>query len=108
MNVATAAIDVCIALGAFILVLCAVGLLAMRDAVDKLHYVGPATTLAPLFVALAVIIEDGFTSPAALKAASVAVAIVVTSPIVSFATLRALRTREVGTPDAVAEAVLQE
>ncbi len=107
MNVAPLIVDLLIGLGSVVLLLCAAGVLAMHDAVDQLHYLGPATTIAPLFIAVAIVIEEGFTSQAALKGLSVATAIVVASPIVSYATLRAIRTRETGAPDAVREAVVQ-
>jgi multisubunit Na+/H+ antiporter MnhG subunit len=41
---------------------CAVGLVAMRTAADKLHYAGWASTIAPALVAAGVVVETGFTS----------------------------------------------
>ncbi len=101
------AVDALVAFGVLVLLLSVVGLFAMRDAVDKLHYVGPATTLAPLSIALAVVIEDGLTSQAGLKSLCVAFAIVVTSPIVTYATLRAIQTRELGRAEAPVDPLLQ-
>ncbi len=104
---AVAAVDVLVAFGTLVMLLSVVGLLAMRDAVDKLHYVGPATTLAPLAFALAIVIEDGFTSQPGLKALCVAVFIAITSPIVSYASLRAIQTRRVGRPEPPVEPEFQ-
>ncbi len=83
-----------------VLLLASLGLFAMRDAVDRLHYLGPVTTIAPVCMALAVVLEDGFTSQAGLKALCVAVLTILTSPIVQFVTLRAIVTRRHGSPDA--------
>ena len=102
------AIDALVAFATLVIVLCAAGLFAMRDAVDKLHYVAPATTLAPIAIAFAIVLEDGLSSQAGLKSLCVALAIIATSPIVSFATLRAIQTREVGAPDPPVDPVLQE
>ena len=96
---AVIATEVLVAAAMLALVLSVVGLIAMRDAVDKLHYVGPATTLVPLGIALAIVIEDGLTSQAGLKSLCVATVIAATSPIVSYATLRAIATRRVGRPE---------
>ena len=96
-----------VAFGTLVVVLSVAGLFAMRDAVDKLHYVGPVTTLAPLAIALAIVIEDGFTSQAGLKSIVVALAILATSPIVTYATLRAIQTREFGRPQAPQEPEVQ-
>ena len=90
-----------VALASIVLVLSAVGLAVMRTAPDRLHYVGPVSTVAPILVALAIVVEDGFTSQAGLKSLCVALAIVVTGPFVSYATLRAVQTRSTGSPEPV-------
>ncbi len=101
------AVDFLVAGGTLVLLLSVAGLLALRNAVDKLHYVGPATTLAPLAIALAIVIEDGFTSQAGLKGLCVALIIAATSPIVSYATLRTIQIREVGRPEPPVEPEFQ-
>jgi multisubunit Na+/H+ antiporter MnhG subunit len=104
---AVIATDVLVVFATLVLLLSVTGLFAMRDAVDKLHYVGPATTLAPLALALAIVIEDGFTSQAGLKSLVVAIAIAATSPIVTYATLRAIQTRDLGRPIAPVDPEVQ-
>ena len=104
---AVIAVDVLVAFGTLVVVLSVVGFFAMRDAIDRLHYAGPVATLAPLAIALAIVIEDGFTSQAGLKSIVVALAIAATSPIVTYATLRAIQTRRVGRPEAPREPELQ-
>ena len=99
--------DVLVGFATLVLVLSVAGLFAMRDPVDKLHYVGPAATLAPFAIALAIVIEDGFTSQAGLKALVVALAIAATSPLVTYATLRAIQTRDLGRPIAPVDPEVQ-
>lgn len=101
------ATGVFVTFGTLVLVLSVAGLFAMRDAVDKLHYLGPVTTLAPFAIALAIVIEDGFTSQAGLKSLVVAFALAASSPIVTYATLRAIQTRRRGRPEAPVEPELQ-
>ncbi len=96
-----------VALAVLIAVLSTVGLFAMRTAADRLHYVGPITTLAPGCFAVAIAIEDGFTSSASLKAFSIAALMLLTSPIVSYVTLRAIAIRERGAATAPVEPVVQ-
>ncbi len=104
---AVIATDVLVAFGTLVTVLSVVGLFAMRDAINRLHYAGPVATLAPFAIELAIVIEDGFTSQAGLKSIVVALAIATTSPIVTYATLRAIQTRRLGRPEAPSEPELQ-
>jgi multisubunit Na+/H+ antiporter MnhG subunit len=89
-----------LAIGAGVVTLLAsLGMFAMRDAVDRLHYLGPVTTIAPALMALAIVLEDGITSQAGLKALCVATLILATSPLIQYVTLRAIVTRRHGSPD---------
>ena len=89
-----------LAIGASVIaLLCGVGMFAMRDALDRLHYLGPVATIAPVAFALAIVIEDGFTSQAGLKASCVAALVVATSPLVQYVLLRTIVTRRHGSPD---------
>jgi multicomponent Na+:H+ antiporter subunit G len=60
------------------------GVLAMRDAYDRLHFTSPATTIAPLAIA------------AGIKALLVALLLLVTNPVLTHATARAGRIRQFG------------
>jgi monovalent cation/proton antiporter MnhG/PhaG subunit len=75
--------------------LCCAGMLAMKNPYDRLHAIAPANILAPIFVAGAVLVSEGF-SQAGIKAVLVAVALILTGPIVGHATARAARIREKG------------
>jgi multicomponent Na+:H+ antiporter subunit G len=72
-----------------------VGVLLMRDAYDKLHFTAPATTIAPLAIAAAIVLEERL-SAAGLKALLVALALLVTNPVLTHATARAARIRQFG------------
>jgi multicomponent Na+:H+ antiporter subunit G len=74
---------------------CCVGVLVMRDAYDRLHYTAPATTIAPLAIAAAIVLEEGL-SAAGVKALLVALALLVTNPVLTHATARAARIRRLG------------
>jgi multicomponent Na+:H+ antiporter subunit G len=80
--------------GASVLLSC-VGVLVMREALDRLHFTAPAATIGPVLVAAAVLVEEPLSS-AGLKAVLVALLLVVTTPVLSHATARAARIREHG------------
>jgi multisubunit Na+/H+ antiporter MnhG subunit len=67
----------------------------MRDALDQLHFTAPAATIAPVAVAVAVLLEEPLSS-AGVKAVIVAVLLIITTPVLSHATARAARIREHG------------
>lgn len=93
MNAADAAVFLLLALGVGIQLLCCVGLLVARGIFDRLHFLGPACTLAPLFIAVAIVLREGF-SIGGNKALLVAVLIIGTSPALTTATARAARVRQ--------------
>ena len=72
---------------------CCVGLVTMRNAFDRLHYLGPASTVGPLAIAAAVLVEEAFTQ-AGVKALLVASLLLFTSPVLTHATARAMRIHE--------------
>ena len=72
-----------------------VGVLVMRNAYDRLHFTAPATTIAPLAIAAAIVVEESL-SAAGIKALLVALALLVTNPVLTHATARAARIRQFG------------
>jgi monovalent cation/proton antiporter MnhG/PhaG subunit len=70
------------------------GVIAMRDAYDRLHYVAPAS-LGAVLIAGAVWAREG-PSGIALKATIVAVFLLVASPALAHGTARASRLSELG------------
>lgn len=86
------AIGVLLAIGVGIELLCCLGVLLMRDVFDQLHYVGPATTLGPLAIAVAVLLAEAL-SAAGIKAILIAIVLVLMGPVVTHATARAASVR---------------
>jgi multicomponent Na+:H+ antiporter subunit G len=76
-------------------VISCLGVLVMRDPLDRLHFTAPAGVLTPVAVAAAVLVEEPLSS-AGIKAVIVALLLIVTTPVLSHATARAARIREHG------------
>ncbi|HEY2957130.1 MAG TPA: monovalent cation/H(+) antiporter subunit G [Actinomycetota bacterium] len=95
MTVRELAVAVLLTLGVAVELVCCVGVLAMRDAYDKLHYTAPAATVGSLAIALAVVVQESF-SQAGVKALVIFLALLVTNPVLSHATARAARVRQLG------------
>jgi multicomponent Na+:H+ antiporter subunit G len=85
---------VLLALGVGVQVLSAIGVLAMRNAYERLHYVGTASVGGAL-ICVAVTVRESF-SLIGNKALLVAVFFLVTGPVLTHATARAVRVREEG------------
>jgi monovalent cation/proton antiporter MnhG/PhaG subunit len=84
-------------LGAGVLsaMLCCVGLVVMRDAHDRLHYLSAISTVPPVLIVAAVVVNQRLNS-VGLKAIVVLAVSVVTGPILVHAIGRALRIKERG------------
>jgi len=89
------AVAVLLGFGVAVTWLSCLGVLAMRDPYDRLHYTGPAAVLAPVAIAAAVVLEERL-SAAGIKAVLVALVLVVTNPVLGHATARAARIRQFG------------
>ena len=86
-----------VVLGTVVQVLSVLGLLLARDPYDRLHFTGPASTIAPVAFALAVIVDEGPVTQAGVKSVLTALALVVLNGVLVHATARAARIREHGT-----------
>ena len=86
-----------VVLGTVVQVLCVLGVLLARNPYDRLHFTGPASTIAPVAFALAVIVDEGPVTQAAVKSVLTALALVVLNGVLVHATARAARIREHGT-----------
>ncbi len=95
MTARQVAVAVLLTLGVGVELACCVGVLVMRDAYDKLHYTAPATTIGSLAIAAAVVVSAPL-SQAAVKALLVFLALLVTNPVLTHATARAARVRQLG------------
>ncbi len=87
--------DILLGLAVLIVFASAVGVLVMRDAYQKLHFVTPAALVAPALVALAVMVQHGVYEMTG-EAFLALFFMIIAGPFVSHATMRAIRVREKG------------
>jgi multisubunit Na+/H+ antiporter MnhG subunit len=87
--------DILLGLAVLIVLASAVGVLLMRDAYQKLHFVTPAALVAPALVALAVMVQHGVYEMTG-EAFLALFFMIIAGPFVSHATIRAIRVREKG------------
>jgi multicomponent Na+:H+ antiporter subunit G len=95
MSVGDVLVGVLLALGAASVWLSCAGLVAARSSWDKLHFTGPATVVAPVALAGAVLVQEPLSS-AGIKAVLVCLVMLLTGPVVLHATARAARVRDHG------------
>jgi multicomponent Na+:H+ antiporter subunit G len=90
-----AVVDALLGLTVLVQVVSAIGLLAMPNLFDRLHYLGPASTVAPVLLAVAVVVTERFDHQG-IVALLLAVVFLVFQPVATHATARAARIREHG------------
>ena len=90
-----AIVAILLALGVASVLLSCAGVVVMRAPLDRLHFTAPASTIGPVLIAAAVLVEEPLSS-AGIKAVMVALLIVVTTPVLSHATAHAARVRRHG------------
>ena len=87
--------DVLLGLAVVIVAGAALGVLLMRDAYAKLHFVTPAALVAPALVTLAVLVRMGLDQNTGETCLALFF-MVIAGPYLSHATMRAIRVREKG------------
>ena len=87
--------DALLGLAVVIVLASSVGVLVMRDADDKLHFVTPAALVAPVLVTLAVLVHAGLSAITGETLLAL-LFMVVAGPFLTHATIRAARVREKG------------
>ncbi len=88
-------IDILLGLAVLMVFASSVGILVMRDAYQKLHYVTPIAVVAPVLVGLAVLVHSGFTENSVQTWLALAF-VLVGGPVLTHATIRATRIRAEG------------
>jgi multisubunit Na+/H+ antiporter MnhG subunit len=83
-----AAIAILLGLAVLVAAISCAGILAMKTPLQRLHFVGLASMVCPVLVALAVAVSKNPLSGAGLKACLIAAVIVVFAPVSSHATGR--------------------
>ena len=84
-----------LAFGVVLVLISCVGLLVMRNFYDRLHYVGPASTLGAFFIGAALVVQNALKQQG-VKSILVVLLLVIIGPVLTHATARAARTREFG------------
>ena len=87
--------DMLLGLAVVIVAGASLGVLLMRDAYQKLHFVTPAALVAPVLVTLAVLVQMGMTENTGETCLALFF-LVIAGPYLSHATIRAFRVREKG------------
>jgi multisubunit Na+/H+ antiporter MnhG subunit len=88
-------VDVLLAVAVAIVLASSVGVLVMRDAYQKTHYLTPAGMVAPVVVGAAVLVRSGLTMDTAETGLAL-LFVLISSPFLTHATIRAIRIRETG------------
>jgi multisubunit Na+/H+ antiporter MnhG subunit len=89
-------VNVLVAGGVAAELVCCLGLLAMRNAIDRLHYAGAAATLGPALIAAAVCVREGLVSSQGLNSVLIAMLLAFGSAAITGATARLIRLRQRG------------
>ena len=90
-------VDVLVALGVAIQLAACIGLVAMRNAIDRIHYASAGTVVGPALIAAAVCVEEGLFTTNGLNAVVVALLLAFLGAALATATARAIRLRDRGT-----------
>jgi monovalent cation/proton antiporter MnhG/PhaG subunit len=88
-------IDVLLGLAVLTVAAAALGVAVMPDAYARLHYITPAAVVAPVFVTLAIFVREGLDENTGETVLAL-LFMLVASPYLSHATIRAMRVRERG------------
>jgi monovalent cation/proton antiporter MnhG/PhaG subunit len=94
MSVRTILVDVLLALGVGVELIACLGVVAMRDVYDRLHFLAPSA-LGGILIAAAVLVREG-PSMIGLKGLLLAAFLLATSPILAHVTSRAARINQNG------------
>jgi multisubunit Na+/H+ antiporter MnhG subunit len=95
MTASDIAVDALLAVAVAIVLASSVGVLVMRDAYQKTHYLTPAGMVAPVLVGVAVVVRSGLTTDTA-ETGLVLLFVLISSPFLTHATMRAIRIRATG------------
>jgi monovalent cation/proton antiporter MnhG/PhaG subunit len=87
--------DVLLGLAVVVVLASSLGVLVMPDVYQKLHFVTPIGLIAPILVAVAVLVRQGF-SENTVQTWLALLFLVIAGPFLTHATIRAARIRETG------------
>jgi multicomponent Na+:H+ antiporter subunit G len=93
MNIRHIIVIAFLLVGVLLFALTGAGLLLARDVNDQIHYLAPGTLIGSVAIAFAVLLHEGF-SQAGVKAILIMILLIVSNPVLSHATARAVRIRK--------------
>jgi multicomponent Na+:H+ antiporter subunit G len=73
----------------------AIGILAVRNFYERLHYTGPISTTGVAAIGAAVLVREGISTPS-IKVVLIVLVILAMNPVLTHATARAARVRRLG------------
>ncbi len=85
----------CLAIGVVVTLIASLGIVAMGDTFERLHFMAPMATITPAAIAVAVFVADR-DAQARIKVVLVTLLLVVANSVVTHATARAARIRRHG------------
>jgi len=95
VSAATLAVEVLVWVVVITCLLCCLGLVAMKDFFERLHYMATVSTVATMALLAAVVIEQGW-GQAAIKVSLIVVVLLLMNAVLTHATARAARVRDLG------------
>jgi len=87
--------DVLLGLAVLVVLASSLGILLMPDVYQKIHFATPASLVAPVLVGVAVMIDSGLSVRSAQTWLAL-LFVIIASPVLSHATIRAARIRATG------------
>jgi monovalent cation/proton antiporter MnhG/PhaG subunit len=90
----TISIDALLALAVLVVWISAAGMLRMRDAYQRMHFMSPPASLTVFLITIAVFLQQGL-KPESFKALFIVLILLAMNTVVTHATARAFRIREV-------------
>lgn len=102
MSVHGVVVAVLLGLASVLVLLCAVGVMVMKDALQRLNYMSPPATLCAVLITVAVVLDQP-QKQAWFKTMLVTLVLCLMNGVVTHATARAIRVRERGRWQAAAD-----
>lgn len=95
MSAATMAVEALVWVAVVTCLVCCLGIVVMKDFFERLHYMATVSTVATVALLAAVVIEQGW-GQAAIKMSLMVVVLFLMNAVLTHATARAARVRELG------------
>jgi multicomponent Na+:H+ antiporter subunit G len=95
VNAPTIAVEVLVWVAVATCLICCLGLVVMEDVFERLHYMSTVSTISTVALLIAVVIEQGW-GQAAIKMSLIVVVLLLMNAVLSHATARAARVRQLG------------